>query len=171
MKIRDMQALHPRSFYGIDVSIGSVLDTLEQFQVNLDPDYQRDHVWTPEQQEKYIGALIECPEGKNPIILNDVNMDGSMRPSDVIDGKQRITAMVAWLQGDIRAVCPCGETFLYDDLDAIDRRCVGMTTTLRWNWMRLDREGVLRYYLALNTGGSVHTEEEINKVKKMLENS
>lgn len=170
MKIREIQALCPRSFYGTDVPIRSVIDTLEQFQVNLDPDYQRDHVWSADQQSEYVGALIECPEGKNPIILNDVNMDGSKRPSDVIDGKQRIAAMVAWLRGEIKAVCPCGESFLYDDLDDIDRRCVGMTTTLRWNWMRLDREGVLRYYIALNTGGSVHTDEEINRVRELLKN-
>jgi len=39
--IREIQALIPVCYYGIDVGIGSTKDNIEYFNINLNPEYQR----------------------------------------------------------------------------------------------------------------------------------
>lgn len=156
----------PPCTYGIDVPLSSLRENLERFEVRLDPEYQRGHVWTTKQQEKFVGALLQNHRSLPPIWLNWESPD--TRPSEVVDGKQRITAGLAWLQGEIKAHCPCGIVMHYDDLDERDRRGLWMVT-MRWNWVQLDRADVLQYYLSLNSGGTVHSEEELGRVRSMLD--
>lgn len=61
--------------------------------MNLDPDYQRGHVWTDIQASRFVGHLIEG--GATPMLI--INRDPSyQRHDEVVDGKQRITAVTRW---------------------------------------------------------------------------
>ena len=166
--INEIQSLIPPCHYSVHVGLLSTPRHLELFNVDLNPDYQRGHVWTPEQQSKFVGAMIEDHEQINPIILNDVDRV-TLNKTEVVDGKQRITAILAWIEGEINALCPCGDEVSHDSLDKIEKRALGMATTIQWRVVRLDRKGVLDYYLRLNSGGTVHTQEELNRVRGMLE--
>lgn len=172
MPIRDIQRLVPDCRYQVDIPVSSTKSNLAQFKVSLNPEYQRGHVWTREQQEKYVGALLEMPESMCSIILNDCNPSKGSIPvgtSEVVDGKQRLTAIVAWLDGEIDAACPCGERVVFSSLDEIDRRVVGISTCLRWKWVKLDRVEVMRYYLRLNDGGTIHSHEELDRVRGLVD--
>ncbi len=78
-----------------------------------------------------------------------------------VDGLQRLTAMRRFLRNEIKVFGA-----YYNEFDEIPNSislifCVNNLKT---------RKEVLKWYLEMNTGGTVHTEEEIIKVKLMLEN-
>jgi len=134
---------------------------------NLDPDYQRDHVWTDEQAEQFVGHIIEG--GATPLII--VNRSEHFDFTDeVVDGKQRVTACYRWLKGEIAAELTDGRRIFYDDLDEESQGYIcGMTgATQEIGYVEMNREQVLRLYLRLNRGGTVHTDAEIDRVRAML---
>jgi hypothetical protein len=136
--------------------------------LNIDPDYQRDHVWTDEQAEKFVGHLIEG--GAVPIIIvNEGDLSGAYL-DEVVDGKQRLTAAYRWMKGEIAAQLTDGRRVYLEDLDEESQRYItGLTgATMEIGYVRLSRAGVLRLYLRLNRGGTVHTDDEINHVRDLL---
>lgn len=142
---------------------------------NLSPDYQRDHVWTIKQKELFVGNFIEgglCP----PIFVQRYESEQNYpeggkngwldQPIEVIDGKQRIQALLDWLAGDIQAETTCGDRIKYADLDVVDRRRL---RDLRITYVDMSRKDRLRFYLRLNRGGTVHSDSEIQKVRDLLD--
>jgi hypothetical protein len=141
---------------------------------DLNPDYQRDNVWTLRQKELFVGSFLEeClippvyvqryeseknyPEG---------GRDGWLDlPCEIIDGKQRIQALLDWLDGKIEAEVTCGDRICYSDLDAVDRRRLPF---LKVVYLDIPRSARLEFYLRINRGGTVHTEAEIQKVRNLL---
>lgn len=135
--------------------------------LNLDPDYQRGHVWTDEQAARFVGHLIEG--GATPMLI--VNRDPTYnRHDEVVDGKQRITACYRWYKGEIPAELTDGRLVYRRDLDETGQRYItGMTGAVQEiGYVQLDRAGILRLYLRLNRGGTVHTDEEIARVRALL---
>ena len=79
----------------------------------------------------------------------------------LVDGLQRLTACLRFLRGEISAF---GHYLAeYEDLHALG----GIRLSFRVNDLKTRAE-VLRWYLEINTGGVVHTEEEIAKVEALL---
>jgi len=135
--------------------------------INLDPDYQRGHVWTVEQQQAFVGHMLEG--GATPMVI--LNRDSSCVDVDeVVDGKQRITAVAAWIKGEIAAELTDGiHVYLSDFSDDDQRKIMGLGgPNMDCSYVMLARPDVLRLYLRLNRGGTVHTKEEINRVRALL---
>jgi hypothetical protein len=157
--------------YGVDVGWNFLLKFLEQEigdGLDLDPDFQRAHVWTREQQVRYIEFVMRGGTSGNVIQTNCPGYQkGDKRgPYVLVDGKQRLNAVVSFLNNEFRIFEGepyggfCGD---YDRLDMLIAR-------FRWNVNDLgSRAEVLQWYLDLNTGGTIHTNDEIEKVRKMLE--
>lgn len=134
------------------------------------PDFQRGHVWTPEQQLHYVENCLRGVVSTAGFVIqvNCPNWEDD-RPSDnprgfqIIDGLQRLTAVRAFLTGDIRPFDMTVDDFQYSSF-AIKtkfrfRVAVHTFTT---------RKDLLSHYLALNTGGTPHSTSEIERVKKLL---
>lgn len=165
MKLRNIYK--PVRMEFMDVGLRKIPKTIhEDFQVDLDPDYQRGHVWNESQKRKYMGFILQGGEGL-PIVINLPNGWGG--ESEVIDGKQRITAICEWLTNAVSAELADGSEVWYRDFtDEVDLRLLNNTLRIRFGFVQLDRAGVLDYYLRLNNGGTVHSDEEIEKVRKLL---
>lgn len=136
--------------------------------VNLDPDYQRAHVWTEKQASEFVGFLLQTGSGSShaPLIfINRPRGGADMLPDEVIDGKQRLLAMFEWVTGNIPAIIN-GVEYWYDDTNEIERRGF---PTFKVGYVNLNREQILRFYLALNRGGTVHSDKEIDKVTLLLD--
>lgn len=137
--------------------------------VELNPDFQRGHVWTSEQKQLFMenvlrgvvstsGLLIQfnCPNWDTDNFVGDLP-----RGLQCIDGLQRITAVMDFLAGEVR---PFGLTT--DDLAGSSFSISGYRFRVaihNFTW----RADLLQHYLDLNTGGTPHSAEEIERVRKL----
>lgn len=129
---------------------------------DLDPDYQRDHVWTQKQREQFMGHLLE--NGRMPLIF--LQDSGYGMDYQVIDGKQRLVSCLMFTDGQICAELSDGRQIWWRDFNEVDRRC---SPHIKCGIVRLEsRAEVLRFYLKLNRGGTVHSDAEIDRVKHLL---
>ena len=137
------------------------------FNFDTEPDYQRGHVWSDRQASQFVGHLIEG--GSVPPIV--INTDPTYARSDeIVDGKQRLTAVCRWLNGEVPAELTDGRKVNYGDLDEESQRYLTSLSgpTITANYVQLPRSEVLRLYLRLNRGGTIHTDAEIDRVRGLL---
>ena len=168
LHFRDIPQL-PRAHYEVDVSWDSLEDNLARWMVrgegiaplNLDPDFQRAHVWTPEQQTAYIEYILQGGEVGRNITFNCPGWMSTWRgPFEIVDGKQRLEAVRAFLRDEVLAF---GRKF-----SEFEGR-LSWDASFRFRVCQLDtREEILRLYLNINAGGTPHTREELDKVREML---
>lgn len=138
---------------------------------DLNPDYQRGPVWTVQQEREFVGFLLdggECPKIVVQRYESQRNApaghDYYKLPLEVIDGQQRLRAICAWMRGKIDALTPEGDSLWFEDSNEVDRR--GLLLTIYY--VDLPRVERLRYYIKLNQGGTVHTRQEIDRVRELL---
>ena len=168
MKFREITQLTRDGTYRINVSLGylktQLRDYEEEYGLDLDVDFQRAHVWTDEQRTAFVEHLLRGGIGSNTIRFNCTGWRGQsdgMGPMVCVDGKQRLTACTMFLDNAI----PAFETYFSDYEDKPDILC-GLIFRINDLPTRAD---VLRWYLEINMGGTLHTQEEIRKVKRLLE--
>lgn len=140
----------------------STKNAIEDFRIDLDPDFQRKNVWTDVQQTLFIGHLLEGGD-VNPVIINKVN-DGYV----MLDGKQRVTACLRFLDG-LGAKLSDGRVVYYGDFDQLDRRMCRTQVGLRYALVDLTRRESLEFYLKLNRSGTPHSAAELDFVQKLLD--
>ena len=152
--------------YRCDVSLRFLTQQLEYYRENygldLDPDFQRAHVWTEAQQVAFVEHVLRG--GKNTVIRFNCagwNRKSNAGPMQVVDGKQRLTALLAFLANEI----PAFGTYL-KDFEGI-MSWIGMGVQFVVNDLA-KREDVLRWYLEINEGNVAHTAEELDRVREML---
>ena len=144
----------------------STSSAIKQFNINLNPDYQRDHVWTLYQKEAFVGHILEGGETL-PVVINKGDEYKNFI-SEVIDGKQRIQACLDWENGDIYGKTNKGVLIHMTDLDEVGTRMVDNMIGLKYAMVKLCRIEILELYLKLNSGGTLHKQFEIDKVKELL---
>lgn len=139
--------------------------------LELSPDFQRGHVWTPQQQQHFVentlrgvisssGFLVQfnCPNWDNDTYAGDLP-----RGLQCIDGLQRITAIRGFLAG---AVQPFGlHVAELDDSSFSVRRHQYQFRVAVHNFEH--RADLLQHYLDLNAGGTPHAPAEIARVREL----
>ena len=159
-KIHDMHSVRPAR--SVETRLCQLENTLELFEVQDDAPYQRDHVWTEQQQIAFVGHVL-MGGLVNPIVANaQGDLEGQ---SDIVDGKQRLRALLRWLHNEIPADIN-GQMIYLRKCDPVSFRRLDVRITI-WT-VQLDEIGVMRLYLRLNRGGTPHTNDEIAKVECML---
>lgn len=128
--------------------------------LELEPDFQRGHVWTAEQQAAYVEHRIGG--GANGRTLMFITDNWKHKPSwlYLLDGLQRITAVRAFLDRKIQAFG------LY-----VDEFAGTMPSRLDFIFsmhVAKNRAEVLRYYLLINSGGTPHSQEALDKARGLL---
>ena len=167
-KFADIPQLTEDGFYQIDVPLDFVARTIERYteehQFNMTPDFQRAHVWTREQKIAFVEHLLRGGKGSNIIRLNRPGWMGRGEHGElvVVDGKQRLQACLDFVENRIPAF---GTLYAHYE-DKV--RIISINLRFHINNLRT-REEILKWYLELNTGGTPHTEEEIAKVQKLLD--
>ena len=168
----------PRVSYSVDVPFGALEAFLskqrdcieaEGGSFELEPDFQRGHVWTPEQQACYMesvlrGAapgkiLFNCPGWERDL---DVESDIAPNTFQCIDGLQRLTATRLFLAGQIEVF---GGLSAHDlkggPFDPGRRYCrpIGIYEFGK-------RADLLQFYLDVN-GGTAHAQSELDRVRTL----
>lgn len=130
--------------------------------LDIDPDFQRAHVWTEAQQIAFVEYGLRGGRSGMNIHLNCVGWMGNFKgPYVLVDGKQRLNAVLRFLRSEIPAFGVLSKD--YEDKLSL--------TGPRFRWCVNDlktRAEVLTWYLEMNTGGTPHTADEIKKVEKLL---
>lgn len=179
MKIKDLPQLTKEGDWEVTFSLESLVKNITQFENGIDctkplqmnPDFQRGHVWSEEQQIKYIEALlINGAKNARTIYLNSPSWnnigDFSDRYDDFVcvDGLQRYTAIKRFVNNEIKA-------YGYYLSEFEDNKIFRRKHFIRLNVNNLkSKKEVLKWYLEINTNGTPHTKEEIERVKNLLEN-
>ena len=80
----------------------------------------------------------------------------------IVDGKQRLSAVTGFMDNNVKAF----GYFYCDFTDKLRQTLVNLIFHV--NELGTRKE-ILEWYLQLNSGGTVHTEEELTKVRNMIE--
>ena len=158
------------AYYAVDISWTSFENWLESHKdlgVDLDPIFQRGYVWTQLQKTQYVEFILRGGKSGKDIYWNCPHWmkwgrkGSEKKPITIVDGKQRLSAVLDFLENKI----PTYGAYYKEYTDPV---FLGVTM-FRFHVNDLtDEADVLRWYIELNTGGTAHTQEEINKVKNLL---
>lgn len=159
----------PKAHYEVNMPWDGVEDNLQRWMgekylapLNLEPDFQRAHVWTPEQQTAFIEYSLRGGEVGRVITFNCPGWMTNWRgPFEIVDGKQRLEAVRAFLRDEVKAfglLCSEFEGRLPTDVDFRFRVCTVAT-----------RREILEMYLNINAGGTPHSQEELDRVRELFQ--
>lgn len=127
----------------------------------LNPDFQRGHVWTKEQQERFIEFYLM---GGNigTIYFNAPNWTSVSKDGTYVcvDGLQRTTAFIDFYYNRVKAF---GHYF--NEFDGKFRDEIGIKINV--NNLKTKAE-VLKWYIEMNGAGTPHSESELDRVREML---
>lgn len=168
MKYADIKQL-PQAHYAVDVGMGYVLEHLESWDqedrtpLEMIPDFQRGHVWSKDQQSSFVEWLMVGGESGRDVYFNCPSWRTKYNtPIVCVDGLQRLTAITEFIKGNVKAFgCYSNE---FEDIRKFYR-----FQTMRFHVATLQtKDEVLRWYVSMNTGGTDHTQQEIDRVKAMI---
>ena len=169
MTWKDLSRFTRGANYKINVGIGYIESAIQEYikgdELQLNPDFQRGHVWNEEQQVKFVEYILRG--GKTDSIkFNKPDWELSQDCSDYldfvcVDGLQRLTALRKFMNNEFKVFNFCYANEL--DLPIIRRHNI----IVEINDLKTKKE-VLQWYIDLNSGGTVHTTQEINKVRNMI---
>jgi len=133
---------------------------INELNLQIEPDFQRGHIWTELQQIRFIefwikgGAVL-------PLMANHTRWKGDMFSGEfvLVDGLQRYNAITKFINNEFKIF----EEYFFKNIIGYRR----VTINFMINQLKTRKE-VLKWYIELNDGGTPHTQEEIEKVKKLL---
>ena len=167
MKYTDIPKFTSVGSYDVNVSLRYFPSTITDYQnegLQLDPDFQRGNVWSEDQQRKYIEFLLRGGKTAKTFYFNQPGWMSNWQGDFVcVDGLQRITALLRFLDDKLAIL---DGVYLHDieDSDIMLR-----TLDVKININNLQtRKEVLCWYIEFNSGGTVHSAEEIDRVKELL---
>lgn len=170
MRFKDIPQLTRAGRYQVNIPIRYIPDKIkeweedEYYSLQMNPNFQRGHVWTEEQQIKYVEYLLRGGKSANIIYFNFPSwMCGKMTDYDdfvCVDGLQRITTVLRFIGNEIKVF---GSYFKEFE----DRLPLDVDLIFNVNDLKTERE-VLQWYIDINSAGTPHTNDEIERVRKMI---
>lgn len=138
--------------------------------LDLSPNYQRDFVWTVEQQQSYLKAVFD--ERTKPTVHLVVEVEGDFEKvtEEVLDGKQRLTTLFNFLENKVSLPC---DTYFKDlghkDILFITSLDVYAYVLRVMQYSRnLTNQEKLEIFLMINEQGTRLTESDLAKAKSVL---
>lgn len=151
--------------YGIMAYIEWLDEEIKDLGLEMNPEFQRGHVWTEEQQSKYMEFIMQGGHTGRDFYFNCKNGAYNKETSNglyiCVDGLQRTTAIRRFLNNEIKVF---GQ--FYNEFDRKLRR-TEFDITVYINDLD-NMKDIIKWYIEFNEGGTPHTKEEIDRVKKML---
>lgn len=171
MRFRDIPQFISDGAYECTMKLENFVKQIQEWVdeegLQLCPNFQRGHVWTEEQQVKFMEFILQGGKTGRTIYLNDpywhnVRRKDAYNDFVCVDGLQRITAIQRFLNNEIRVF-----GHLYSEFeDKTDLMRHGMNVNI--NDLKTEKE-VLHWYIQMNSGGTPHSPEEIQRVREMME--
>lgn len=155
--------------YPLTSLVKYIEEEVETMGLQLNPDFQRGHVWAEDQQIAWLEYHLRGGKSGNTIYLNNPFWHNVLPPKQTdytdyvcVDGLQRITAAQKFIHNEIKVFGS-----YYDEFE--DKiRVLPQTMILNVNDLKSEKE-VLQWYVDMNAGGTPHSSEEIDRVIKMIQ--
>ena len=101
-RIQDIPKYTLDGNYRVDVPFSSIERTIsefeEEYKLQINPDFQRGHVWDRQKQIAFVEHLLQGGKGSDEIRFNCPGWNGDFRgPMVLVDGLQRLTAVRLFL--------------------------------------------------------------------------
>lgn len=168
INVKDIPQFIGDGRYAIDVMLGDLPHTIEEYEkeynLDLNPDFQRGHVWTAEQQSAYIEFVLRGGKSGLDLYFNHPTWMNSFEGQMVcVDGLQRITAIRKFFNDEV----PVFGGYVASQIDGV-RRSMKYNVRIHINSLPTRKE-VLRWYIEFNDGGTPHSKEEIDRVRALMD--
>lgn len=170
MKFRDIPQMTQSGAYQVNIGWRYLPDWVEcqkeEMGLQLNPLFQRGHVWTEEQQIAYVEFVLRGGKSSRIVYFNCPSWHWNVKPGEYndfvcVDGLQRITAVLRFMNNEVPA-------FGIFCKDYEDQPTINTDLIVNINDLKTEKE-VLQWYIDLNSGGTPHSTEEIRRVKDMIE--
>jgi len=138
------------------------------FGVDFDPEYQRELVWTEEDEVSLIESIFNHVDiGKFVFIQRPYNVDRK-EMYEILDGKQRLTALSRFYTDQFKY-----KGYYYSQLSwALKYHFINHPVSVAvLNKDTLTQKEIYDYFLRLNMGGKAVNVEHLNKVKDLYNKS
>lgn len=135
----------------------------EYYELNLEPDFQRSHVWDREQQVKYVEHVLRNGPSGRAIYFNAPNFQSNKsigKPMILVDGLQRLTSVRKFMNNQLQAF-----GLYHREFEGRMSHQVNFDVYIN---DLTERKDVLQWYLDLNSGVA-HTSDELERVQGLLE--
>ena len=166
MKYEDIPKF-PHANYKVNIPFNQIerwiSENEKHFDVQIQPDFQRGYVWSEFQQTSYLEFLLREGRSGKDILWNVTNwMNGNEGKEMVlVDGQQRLGAVRKFMRNELKVF-----GFLKNEFE-------GKFPILQYDLVfhvnnPKTKKEVIEWYLALNTGGSIHTKEDLKPAYDIL---
>lgn len=173
-RFKDIPQFTSSGSYQVNYPLTSLVKYIEEevseIGLQLNPEFQRGHVWTEEQQIAWLEYHLRGGKSGNTIYLNNPFWNSVRKAKQgeysdyvCVDGLQRIIAAQRFVHNEIKVF---GSYF--DEYEDKLRLVNDNTLILNVNDLKSEKE-VLQWYIDMNAGGTPHTSKEIERVKQMIE--
>ena len=167
MKFSDIPKF-PFASYRVNISWVYLQDWIDSnnediMRVDMNPIYQRGYIWTEAQKIAYIEYRLQGGFSGKDIFWNCptwMNFKSSDNVIEIVDGKQRIQTVLDFLSNKIRAFGLYYNEF--ENFLGIDPDFIFHVNTLK------NSKEIIKWYIGFNTGGSMHTEEDLKPAFDLL---
>lgn len=137
--------------------------------VDINPDFQRGHIWTESQQVAYIENVLRRIVDESGLTIRfncptwrETKLSGDLPDQVVcIDGLQRLTAIRKFISKEL-------------PIFGLEYELLPMRVILRDLQLVIkmydfqDRKDLLKFYLDINGGGTPHSKEELDRVRQLM---
>lgn len=152
----------------INSEIKQFLKHYSDDEINFNPEYQRDLVWSVDKKQAYIESLMLGKCQLTPTYIYHEYGTGE-KPYEVLDGKQRLNAVLSYIRGEFSAL-----GYYYKDLTKKDTsrflRTPYYYTLIKYhdnnNSKTMPIEQKIELFLQINDYGQKISDEELNKIKE-----
>ena len=142
----------------------SLFNRYFHFGVDMSPDYQRGNVWRPADDVALIHSIFQNIDIGRFVFVKLPFLSGDLPLYEILDGKQRITALVNFKEGRFQY-----RQKSYFDLCRRDQSHFNNYTISMADVNNISIVDKYKYFLKLNIGGKQHSKKHLEKVQRMLE--
>lgn len=138
-------------------------------QMDLNPIYQRDMVWTQEQKEHYLINLFESRASIEPAIVQYYEEDTNNEIYEVLDGKQRLTTLFDFIDNKITVRGLYFKDLHNDDQNFLMNFNVQYKRIIKKRgYDNLNIKTKLQLFYEINLYGTKMSDEDLQRVQSLM---